>query len=654
MNDYRHAYVQNRAEELEWDVWEEFIVPLYFDSLEITKQRKTVFIEGGRGCGKTTLLRYLCHRTQFSPKREINPADLAYIGIYLRLDTNFLASLAGDEVSEKVWHSAFEHALACRISLEILDSLRSLNCSPDRQSIYGHLEEIDLSPLRAFDQALPTTNLKELSSYLLAAKDGLSAWINNIDLGGKHPVFLPGVEFAGRLIDQIQAALPYLSKSLFAVFIDEYENLHVYQQQIINGLIKHGQPPLIFNVAMKHNGMLTNRTLGPESIQDIADFRKIDIEERLAKDFDLFCAELLFFRLIEHDSRFVPIVPIRIAELRDPAKATERAQDDKYRKRVIDLAKEFLPRLSERELAQQAFETAAIQSRLRRNIEDGLRAWGSPLTVESFLQEDIPDASLVSGALLSRKKETPDDILREMKLYARGEESRFNSSEWIKNNLVGVLLQLYGAGQRPCPVFAGFDNFVLLAHNSIRHFLELAHQSFQRLDSTVNVTDAIVPIEEQATAVRLASTSFLREIRSCGIYANELHAMVLTLGAAFRAKHHLVTQSEPEINHVQIIGGEKDPQLQLRLKEAVKWSVFFEEPETKKKVLGSKAYEYVLNPIYAGYFQISFRKKRALPIAASVFRKLFDGTIEERNEFVREVAGQTNSQNLHLDFESDL
>lgn len=81
--------------------------------------------------------------------------------------------------------------------------------------------------------------------------------------------------------------------------------------------------------------------------------------------------------------------------------------------------------------------------------------------------------------------------------------------------------------------------------------------------------------------------------------------------------------------------------------------MLFEEPETKKKSLGVKTFDYVLNPIYAGYFQISFRKKRALPISGSVFRTLFDGTLEERNSFVRSTAGETTQGKFKLDFPDD-
>jgi hypothetical protein len=90
------VFSKNRSEETKEDIWADFVVPPFLNELGIKTQSKAIVIIGGRGCGKTTLLRYFCHATQFSPKRPNVPqADLAHIGLYWRADTNFLNSFAG-------------------------------------------------------------------------------------------------------------------------------------------------------------------------------------------------------------------------------------------------------------------------------------------------------------------------------------------------------------------------------------------------------------------------------------------------------------------------------------------------------------------------------------------------------------------------------
>ena len=56
----QRAFVKNRAEELGYDVWKHFAVPPFYDRLDLADAKKPRII-GGRGCGKTMLLRYLSH-----------------------------------------------------------------------------------------------------------------------------------------------------------------------------------------------------------------------------------------------------------------------------------------------------------------------------------------------------------------------------------------------------------------------------------------------------------------------------------------------------------------------------------------------------------------------------------------------------------------
>lgn len=74
---------RNRAEEYGFDLWKEFVVPPYFLSLKTLKSEKPLIIEGGRGSGKTMLLRYLCHATQFSKKRDSIEDSVLNILVYI-------------------------------------------------------------------------------------------------------------------------------------------------------------------------------------------------------------------------------------------------------------------------------------------------------------------------------------------------------------------------------------------------------------------------------------------------------------------------------------------------------------------------------------------------------------------------------------------
>src|SRR5207237_536637 len=148
---------------------------------------------------------------------------------------------------------------------------------------------------------------------------------------------------------------------------------------------------------------------------------------------------------------------------------------------------------------------------------------------------------------------------------------------------------------------------------------------------------------QQAEAARQASTAFLGEVRSFGRYGNRLHFFVLGLGSLFALAHLRPTLSETEQSHFSIVRGseeltEKDEEFLI---EATKWSVLFEEEATKlKQSYQPETTEYILNPIYAPYFHISYRKKRKLELKSEDLIRLIRGTYEDVSALLKRYSHQ--------------
>lgn len=63
------------------------------------------------------------------------------------------------------------------------------------------------------------------------------------------------------------------------------------------------------------------------------------------------------------------------------------------------------------------------------------------------------------------------------------------------------------------------------------------------------------------------------------------------------------------------------------LREAKKYAILIEQLETKTKgLVGADIVDYQLNPIYAPYFQISYRRKRKIEMSVEEFHVLALGT----------------------------
>ena len=166
----------------------------------------------------------------------------------------------------------------------------------------------------------------------------------------------------------------------------------------------------------------------------------------------------------------------------------------------------------------------------------------------------------------------------------------------------------------------------LTSKGNVRHFLELCHKAFA---GTFSGHPSAVPPNRQAEAAGEVAATLLPEVRSFGSLGNDLHSFLLRLGSLFELSQRRTSQSEPERTHFAIKDGEDaiNDGAERILREAVKWSVLFEERETKVKTVGSpQVVDYVLNPTYAPYFQISYRKGRKLHLSATDFNILCSGT----------------------------
>ncbi len=634
----QNAFIRNRTEEFGHDIWSSYVLPPYFPGLGLNEARKSVVLEGGRGCGKTALLRYLSYQSQFSPNRAAVPLEaLRTIGLYLKADSQYFSGFTGAGMPDSKWQNIFEHAVCLALAEQIAGAVRALNFDSKRTNQYGAIDKLDFNDAAGgyVDGGVPS-DLPSFEKWLRTQRQTLSRWFKNFD-DSKPPSLLPLREFLGALIQEIRGKLPYMATSVFAVYVDEYENLLEYQQKLLNTLIKSGEPPLIFHVAMKPNGMRTRGTTGPESIQEIADFRLIRLDDELAPQFRLFAAELFFFRLIGEAGVPESSTPVSLEMLRDEGRIRERAADSAYQDSVISEMNRILPGKSYGELARDVLADATLLSRWKKIVAEGLEEKKSPRSVDDFLQKEAPEASIVCAALLHQRSKTPEDVYQELSKYLSGEESRFQGGDWIHHLLVGALLLIYlPYRQRSCPIYAGFDAFAKLSRTNVRHFLELCHLSVGSFPSGQRLSEYTVSIDDQAKAAFTASQKFRKEVSGSGDQGNRLLAVVNVLGKLFRMSQARYSQSEAERTHFSILHEEVSGASKIVLDEAVKWSVLFEEPETKVKGSRYESNDYVLNPIYAPYFGLSYNKGRKLEINSLDANIILAGPIDQFTRLLRQ------------------
>lgn len=628
---------RTRAEEHDADIWGEFFIPPYFDRLDLTTATKSAYITGKRGCGKTMLLKYFDYHTAFSKHRTDIPADaIEHVGIYWRVDTQFCSSLKFRGIEENDWSVVFECYFGLVIATELLRAVQAIAESSFPKFGARELAALSLPSAADYLPGAPT-GARELVQHLESLRRKFTTWVSNVKAMA-CPILPPGRDFILSLITDLRRQPALAGLSVF-VYVDEVENLVQYQRHVLNAFLKHSQRPLIVSFTSKEHPS-DNETTGPESINATHDYRLVDLDNLLT----LTGAAMPFFAEVflgNLDIAAGDTTSERLNIVRSQTRLADR-QTPAYQKEVLAEMRSRFPELTDKQIAANALQMPALRESLYRRIGKALKERRSHLATEDFMTDSVPAEALVTlPALLNRETLLPENVLAELRKYAKERDGAFASS-WVHNNLFGALLELYRPFARECPLYSGFDTLCSMSSSNLRNFLILCYKTLEVAELRDNA-DPPYSVEIQCRAAYDASEQLIKEIRTFGRFGEQLRVFVLRLGSIFRALQASPAMSEPEQNQFTINSGGRALQSDELdfIAEALRFGILVEQLETKSKSgVGQDIVDYQLNPIYAPYFQISYRRKRKLEMSVEQFHMLILGNEDEYRDLARGLARQ--------------
>lgn len=648
--DYK-LLTKTRAEEHDADVWGSFYIPPYFERLNLTNATKPTYFIGKRGCGKTMLLKYLSYQSKFSLRRtQIPKNEIQNIGIYWRIDTHFCSSMYKRNKTTEEWINIFENYFGIIIANEICKSLYYISSSNYEHFNHNDLKNIELPELADFGLDIPT-NLLDLEHYLKAKHRSFSTWISNIEVVSPQ-AYPPGLHFIHTFIDSLKSN-EILKDINFYIYIDEIENLLNHQRRFMNTVLKHSQKPFIVNFTSKVF-FDENMTIGNESINATHDYNYKDLDELMKEnERKAFFSEVFLnnYNLTFKNDNF------DLSLVTDETRLSERTTDE-YQTDISHKIKQKFPSLTLKEHAFNAYNLERIKNKTENRISEQLI--GSGISLEDFKIINFhPEALLITPFLLERKGNLPNVLLQEYLTYHNNQYSKYK--DWIHNNLFGALLELYRPfNDHKCPLFSGFEAFYTMANGNLRHFLILCYKTLE-INEMLDLNSDSFGIEIQAQSAYEASNALIKEIRTLGKYGEKLRIFTLRLGNIFKALQENPLLSEPEQNQFTINSGNRllnEEELEF-IEEAKKHSILIEHSETKtKSKIGVDIVDYLLNPIYAPYFNISYRRKRKIELSVEDFYYLINGTETEYKILLTQISRpkrsssfiESNSDNLQLGF----
>ena len=607
---YNNPFSIDRAEQLGDKLFEFYSNHKNFEGL---LKNKSLVLEGGRGSGKTMFFLY---NSYFNKKKEAFSKNISFndffnnqnlIGMHFRADSNFVTAFQHKGLNENEWAPFFCHFLNISLSKRLVEIIIDINSSleGDIESIIFEItDEITL----LFNSEIIIDDFQKLLKIISNEEIKLMNYINNISKVESPIVFTNG--YLLNLIAKTVLTQQLMKEKSIHVFIDEYENLLLYQQKIVNTLIKHPDP-VIIDVGMRNEGLKTHQTLAEsEIITPPHDYNYYNFEQFTSKEYEELIIDICNKRLSKIEELKSLNNPdfLNIKFYLGAYKISEELSYFMKKKQIDDIKSIILSRI------------------------------GNDKEFEILYKTDNILLLRLNQVLLERGNKA-NEILIELKKYLSKESSKYD--DWLHNNRNGLVYLICKENSKD-KLYYGFNTYISISSGIIRFFIELCEAAFKNAfrnnDLDFKIPRPLTPIE-QTEAAYYVSQYKVNDIETYTPYSSKMKRFVMLLGGIFENLHRDIKLSEPERNHFSTNIDKLTEESKLFLKSAELYSVLQKKEQTKIKnsSINSNNLEFHLNHIYAPYFQISPRKIRSLFIEANNLDVLINSESVKANEIANKI-----------------
>ena len=633
-----------RAEDFGGDLYE-FYEPLEklirkVSGVDITGSRP-VFLIGGRGTGKTMVLKFLSLEMQLKhfikntlkqnkSIEKLNTEEMKrfldgtkFIGIYLRFRTTEYDKIRGE------FAPFFKPYLSVKIAEQIFKSLKIFKSSgliPESHEIdiVKHFLKQIKEPKRdvnAFDDALKLIREDIIPQFEMIFEKSSYYSLDEIKRDTSIPIIIPKNIIFG-LPDFVVNELDFLRGKNIFMLLDELEYLNEYQKRCIGQLIKDSDgTSVIFKVGSMHMPEKLYVGKSSEVLQETHDFRKIDIADALnaahsgrKRDYSRLIKNILNKRLAK--SNYFKDKGIMDIEQLFPNLSIE------------DEAVELLRDKENKEKHWEKFKTFLKKSKSGEEIN------------KIIVCLQCPNRPIIEklNMLLYYRGKSPQEIKNMCEEYLRGENERY--AQLYRKNALNLLFQLY-SNYRSEKKYVGIDVFIHLSSGIIRHAVELCNEALNTACNYGYEPNSEKPVDfiyQDMGVKNYAELQYEDITRISGKLGLDVQSFINEIGTIFRKLHLNKYLVEPEPTHFET----DYPRISGRAKEvfdtALNYSCIQQKPPMEpKSSYETKKYDYLINRIFAPHFQISYRVRGRTYISAHQIEILITGDNDQKKTIRKEI-----------------
>lgn len=603
-------FVDFKAPEIEPEKQKYFFVePDYLNKI-ISPKASLIF--GERGSGKTTILKHL--EKAFNKSR-----DLKYVGVYYRFETAYVKALNNPEMTVEQNICAFSQSIAAIMgklicqTLENIKTSRKIEYDLEKEICFRTMETINVDTKQTIDTFEKLANVLEIirKKTLINLQNGLSI------------CYMEYTNFLSELCTELKKESIF-SKTCFCVLFDEYENLTCSQQRVVNSYIKGSTYFLTFKVCMRPQGFMTKETVAErEQLISGHDYEEFDYvkdivgsDKEIRAHFRKICSNRLKYfyskQKVEYQDEDLEIDRyLQIIKDEDDIESWERI--DEYKEAIRQKLLQLFP--------EQKKQIYKVNTAI--------------------------DLKLIM--LLCEKKYSGKEI------FSNLEKKTEKYNNWIHNYRQNIIFQIVSECEQTRK-YCGFDTFAKLSNGNTRRMLEILHYAFGDYEQKGMIYDKI-SVKRQTDAVNKVSEAFFDQIDYIPVNGYKAKYLTNALGSLFancildkRAKKFEANSFS--ILTTTMLDAKMVDELKAVLRDCVIWGVLIPSKANKVKKSGDIVFDgkdYMLHPIFAPYFKISYRKRQKCELKdIDVYAMLKPNSRSEIKNIAKELNNDYVQQELEF------
>jgi hypothetical protein len=613
-----------------------------------TNELMPKYILGGKGCGKTHLLRYFSYPLQKIRKHSLSSiiVEDKYIGIYSVLDGITSSRFKGKGVDDEQWKSAFEYYFElyiCDILLNISKDFFSESLSEK----YSEEEFVRDVSEKFYENVINTKKVKSIDKLLLelsAIRKKIDIEIVNaafkrtLDISAMKILFSPGDLLFG-IPAILNSKIGMIKEVKFIYILDEYEKLFEWQKIFVNTLVWEKKQPCTFWIGARKYGYTTTQTKTDEQIKPGSEFQPIFLDEIYQGNDELykkFAKELYINRLKKY--YFNDLTTEQI-EKQFSAKLEKYSEDkiiNEIRKRFNE--KEYRHIAELRKKIKEGIESKIIDD--TGNLDSKLDGFisdtdNNPLEqkykIYLLYKEWANWGTKKSKAFeISKKaKVNIDDIInfinQQYAAHLREEKTEFdNIKEKYKADFIA---QIAYENNIKNTCYSGIDEFINLSWGNPRVFLlilKLIVEKSDLLGEKPMEEGSIISLESQYQGVFETAKWFYQDVEIVGDAGKNLYKSLNSLSNLFQIYRFSDKPTETSVCAFNFGVESISSSANEYINRAKIHSLIIEVKDRKQKNSGRKEMTYQLNKILAPLWNLPSSRRGIADLDTEMIDAIFD------------------------------